>query len=106
VGPYGARYENAIDLSALRRAHKPQYSARTDLSVDGNTAAAIPFLQWWRAPILPGFPITPSTRWLEHLVRVVDGAPRIVPGRESDVAALQAYADRNLERLEKIAQLL
>ncbi|HET7786192.1 MAG TPA: hypothetical protein VFL36_09485 [Myxococcales bacterium] len=71
AGAYGARYENAIDLSALRGAHVPQYTARTDLSVDGNTAAAIPFLQWWRAPILPGFPITPSTKWLEHLAAVI-----------------------------------
>ncbi|HET7786191.1 MAG TPA: thiamine pyrophosphate-dependent enzyme [Myxococcales bacterium] len=42
----------------------------------------------------------------EHLVRPVDGVPRIVPGREAEVAALQAYADRNVERLERIAQLL
>ena len=71
VGAYGARYENAIDLGALRAAHKPQYARRTGISVDGNTAAAIPFLQWWRAPIMSGFPITPSTKWLEHLAAVI-----------------------------------
>ncbi len=72
VGAYGAKYENAIDLGALRAAHKPQYKVRTELSVDGNTAAAIPFLQWWRAPIMAGFPITPSTKWLEHLAAVIE----------------------------------
>jgi pyruvate ferredoxin oxidoreductase beta subunit len=52
----------------------------------------------------------PVTRWLglqrrfEHLVRLVDGAPVIVPGREADVARIQAYADRNLERLRRWAQ--
>jgi len=67
AGPYGAWYENAIDLQALKRAHKPYYAERSRISVDGNTAAAIPFLQWWRTPIVAGFPITPATKWLEHL---------------------------------------
>lgn len=67
VGPYGARYQGAIDLRALAAAHKPLYAERTRLSVDGNVAAAIPFLQWWRTPIVAGFPITPATKWLEHL---------------------------------------
>jgi pyruvate/2-oxoacid:ferredoxin oxidoreductase alpha subunit len=67
VGRYGATYDDAIDLAALRQAHRPRYPERTELSVDGNTAAAIPFAQWWRAPIIAGFPITPSTKWLEHL---------------------------------------
>jgi pyruvate ferredoxin oxidoreductase alpha subunit len=65
--PYGARYEGAIDLAALKRAHRPVYAQRTILNVDGNTAAAIPFLQWWRSPIVGGFPITPATKWLEYL---------------------------------------
>jgi pyruvate ferredoxin oxidoreductase beta subunit len=42
-------------------------------------------------------------RRFEHIVRTVDGKPAIVPGREADVAALQAYADRNLERLRRWA---
>ncbi len=67
VGRYGATYDDAIDLAALRQAHRARYAERTELSVDGNTAAAIPFAQWWRAPIIAGFPITPSTKWLEHL---------------------------------------
>jgi pyruvate ferredoxin oxidoreductase beta subunit len=51
----------------------------------------------------------PVTRWLslqrrfEHLVRSVDGQPQIVPGREGEVARIQAYADRNLERLQRWA---
>jgi pyruvate ferredoxin oxidoreductase alpha subunit len=67
VGQYGATYDDAVDLAALRQAHRARYAERAVLNVDGNTAAAIPFVQWWRAPIIAGFPITPSTKWLEHL---------------------------------------
>jgi pyruvate/2-oxoacid:ferredoxin oxidoreductase alpha subunit len=67
VPPYGARYDGAIDLEALRRAHRPVHRERKTLNVDGNTAAAIPFLQWWRSPLVAGFPITPATKWLEYL---------------------------------------
>src|SRR2546428_435918 len=67
VEPYGATYDGAIDLAALRAGHRPAYREATTLSVDGNTAAAIPFLQFWRSPIVAGFPITPATKWLEHL---------------------------------------
>ena len=67
VGLHGATYDDAIDLGALRRAHRSLYGERTRVSVDGNVAAAIPFLQWWRCPIVAGFPITPATKWLEHL---------------------------------------
>jgi pyruvate/2-oxoacid:ferredoxin oxidoreductase alpha subunit len=71
LGNTGATYEGAIDLHALRAAHRQVYKEQTTLSVDGNTAAAIPFLQWWRAPIVAGFPITPSTKWLEHIAAEV-----------------------------------
>jgi pyruvate ferredoxin oxidoreductase alpha subunit len=71
IPPYGARYEGAIDLEALRAAHRPRYKERVRSSVDGNTAAAIPFLQWWRSPIMAGFPITPATKWLEHMAAEV-----------------------------------
>lgn len=67
VPPYGATYQGAIDLDALRAAHRPRYLERTRKAVDGNTAAAIPFLQWWRSAIMAGFPITPATKWLEAL---------------------------------------
>jgi pyruvate ferredoxin oxidoreductase alpha subunit len=65
----GATYDGAIDLDAIRRAHVPVYAERAVINVDGNTAAAIPFLQWWRSPILAGFPITPATKWLEYLAQ-------------------------------------
>jgi pyruvate ferredoxin oxidoreductase beta subunit len=42
-------------------------------------------------------------RRFEHLVRWSDGEAVVVPGREADVAALQAYADRNVERLRRWA---
>jgi pyruvate ferredoxin oxidoreductase beta subunit len=53
----------------------------------------------------------PVSEWLalqrrfEHLVRTIDGKPQIVAGREADVARIQAYADKNLERLAKWGQL-
>ena len=67
VGPYGARYDDAIDLGALAQAHTAKYRERQTITVDGNVAAAIPFLQWWRSLVVAGFPITPATKWLEHL---------------------------------------
>jgi pyruvate ferredoxin oxidoreductase beta subunit len=42
-------------------------------------------------------------RRFEHLVRVVDGKPTVVAGREADVARLQEYADKNVERLRRWA---
>ena len=39
----------------------------------------------------------------EHLARWVDGKSVVVPGREAEVAALQAFADRNVARLEALA---
>lgn len=74
VPPYGATYDGSVDLGALRAAHRPRYLERTRKAVDGNTAAAIPFLQWWRAAIVAGFPITPATKWLEHLAAEVASA--------------------------------
>ena len=88
VGRYGATYDDAIDLEALRAAHRPRYTERTRLTVDGNVAAAIPFLQWWRAPIVAGFPITPATKWLEHLAAEVGKTkPKRVKLLESEHAA-------------------
>ncbi len=42
-------------------------------------------------------------RRFEHLARLVDGEIRVTPGREGDLAKLQSYADRNVERLKKWA---
>ncbi len=41
----------------------------------------------------------------EHLVRKVGSEMKVVPGREAEIAAIQSYADRNVERLEKLARL-
>jgi pyruvate/2-oxoacid:ferredoxin oxidoreductase beta subunit len=51
----------------------------------------------------------PVEKWLalqrrfEHVARMRDGAARVVEGREAEVAALQSYADRNVERLTRLA---
>lgn len=103
VEAYGATYAHAVDLAALRRAHRPRYTERTELSVDGNTAAAIPFLQWWRAPLLAGFPITPSTKWLEHL------AAEVATGRfdvERDGRKVRAKRVKLLEAEHAVADYL
>ena len=42
-------------------------------------------------------------RRFEHLARLVDGEVRVVPGREADLAQVQSYADRNVERLQRWA---
>jgi pyruvate ferredoxin oxidoreductase beta subunit len=44
-------------------------------------------------------------RRFEHLLRLVEGTPTVVPGHEAEIQAIQAYADRNVERLGRIAQL-
>jgi pyruvate/2-oxoacid:ferredoxin oxidoreductase alpha subunit len=101
AGAYGATYENAVDLAALRAAHRPLLVERTQASMDGNTTAAIPFLQWWRAPIVAGFPITPSTKWLEHLAAVIGsgvfdvevGGRRVAGKRVKLLEAEHAVAD-------------
>ncbi|MBI5710029.1 MAG: hypothetical protein HZC42_06960 [Candidatus Eisenbacteria bacterium] len=77
----GERYDSAIDLERVRAAHRPLHTARTEVTADGNTAAAIATLQMWRAVIYPGFPITPSTKWIEtvaaHVAAQPDGIKRV-----------------------------
>jgi pyruvate ferredoxin oxidoreductase alpha subunit len=77
----GERYPDAIDLKPLRAAHVPLHRASTEITADGNTVAALAFLQMWRAPLFAGFPITPSTKWLEtvaaHLARDTRGLRRL-----------------------------
>jgi pyruvate/2-oxoacid:ferredoxin oxidoreductase alpha subunit len=65
--PAGERYEGVIDLERVRSAHRPVATERETLSADGNTAAAIATLQMWRCVLVAGFPITPSTKWIEHI---------------------------------------
>lgn len=79
--PAGERYDGVIDLEKVREAHRPLYAARESLTADGNTAAAIATLQMWRAVIYAGFPITPSTKWIEaiaaHLASHPGGIKRV-----------------------------
>jgi pyruvate ferredoxin oxidoreductase alpha subunit len=63
--PSGARYDGAIDLERVRAAHRVLYETRESMIADGNTAAAIATLQMWRCILFAGFPITPSTKWIE-----------------------------------------
>ncbi len=44
-------------------------------------------------------------RRFDHLVQLIDGHPVVRPGREPEVAAIQAYADRNVARLRQLAAL-
>ena len=78
----GATYDAAIDLPALRKAHPPRFTERTTLAADGALAAALPFLQMWRCPVLAGVPAAPAADWLEHLVSAARSAPAVrVAGR-------------------------
>lgn len=63
--PSGEMYPDVIDLERVRAAHHALYEAREEITADGNTAAAIATLQMWRCILYPGFPITPSTKWIE-----------------------------------------
>lgn len=67
----GSLYPNVIDLERVRAAHHPLYTERTTVTSDGNTAAAFATLQMWRCVIYPGFPITPSTKWIETVAGYV-----------------------------------
>ena len=63
--PSGEIYPQAIDLAKVRAAHHALHTKRETITADGNTAAAIAALQMWRCILFPGFPITPSTKWIE-----------------------------------------
>jgi len=69
VAPYGATYDGAVDLPALRARHRARFTRRETLAADGNLAAALPFLQLWRSPLAAGVPVAPAAGWLEALVR-------------------------------------
>jgi pyruvate ferredoxin oxidoreductase alpha subunit len=73
--PAGERYEGIIDLEHVRAAHRELYAARETLIADGNTAAALATLQMWRCVIFPGFPITPSTKWIETVAARIAEQP-------------------------------
>jgi len=65
--PSGDKYEGVIDLEPVKRAHQPLYTERADVTADGNAAAALAVLQMWRCVVYAGFPITPSTKWIEMI---------------------------------------
>jgi pyruvate ferredoxin oxidoreductase alpha subunit len=72
--PSGEIYPAAIDLERVREAHRPLYAERDTITADGNTAAAIATLQMWRCIIYAGFPITPSTKWIETVASHLAGS--------------------------------
>jgi len=74
--PSGEIYPDAIDLERVRAAHVDQFTQREQVTVDGNTAAALAVLQMWRCLIYPGFPITPSTKWIETIASKIADEPR------------------------------
>lgn len=69
----GAIYDDAIALDRIREAHIPLVTEQTAVDYDGNTAAATACCQMWRSVIFSGFPITPSTKWLETVASLVNG---------------------------------
>ncbi len=71
--PSGDWYPDAIDLAAVKAAHIPLYTQRTEITSDGNQAAAVAGLQMWRCLIYAGFPITPSTKWAEFSAATING---------------------------------
>ncbi|HEU4335542.1 MAG TPA: hypothetical protein VFT32_13685 [Candidatus Eisenbacteria bacterium] len=79
--PSGEIYPDAIRLERVREAHRPLYTARETITADGNTAAALATLQMWRCVLFAGFPITPSTKWIEtvaaHVAQQEGGKKRI-----------------------------
>ena len=90
--PAGERYDNVIDLDKVRLAHRPLYTARESMTADGNTAAALATLQMWRAVIYAGFPITPSTKWIETIAARLAAHPG-GPKRVKLLEAEHAVAD-------------
>jgi pyruvate ferredoxin oxidoreductase alpha subunit len=65
--PSGERYDGIIDLAKVRAAHHALYAAREEIAADGNTAAALATLQMWQCVLFAGFPITPSTKYIETI---------------------------------------
>lgn len=90
--PGGEMYTGIIDLAKVRAAHVPFYAHRESTTADGNTAAAIAALQMWRCLIYPGFPITPSTKFIETVAAKV-GAQAGTPKRVKLLEAEHAVAD-------------
>lgn len=88
----GAIFPNTIDLEKVKAAHRPLATEQTVRTVDGNAAAAYASLQMWRSVLFAGFPITPSTKWLETVVATV-GAGTVGHKRVKLLEAEHAVAD-------------
>jgi pyruvate ferredoxin oxidoreductase alpha subunit len=73
--PSGERYDGVIDLAKVREAHHDLYTSREEMTADGNTAAALATLQMWRCMIFAGFPITPSTKYIETIASRIASDP-------------------------------
>ncbi len=69
--PSGELYPDAVRLERVREAHLPLYTERETITADGNTAAALATLQMWRCVLFAGFPITPSTKWIETVAATI-----------------------------------
>jgi pyruvate/2-oxoacid:ferredoxin oxidoreductase alpha subunit len=89
----GEIYPQMVDLEAVRAAHRPLYEARESIIADGNTAAALATLQMWRCVLFPGFPITPSTKYLETVAAHLAGAGGGTKRRLKLMEAEHAVAD-------------
>jgi pyruvate ferredoxin oxidoreductase alpha subunit len=90
--PSGEMYTDVIDLAKVKAAHVPFYTQREPVTADGNTAAALASLQMWRCLIYPGFPITPSTKFIETVAAKV-GAQKGTKKRVKLLEAEHAVAD-------------
>jgi pyruvate ferredoxin oxidoreductase alpha subunit len=76
--PSGERYDGVVNLDVIRAAHHALYESRDTLIADGNYAAALATLQMWRCVLYPGFPITPSTKWIETVAaKVAEHQPNV-----------------------------
>uniref|UniRef100_A0A832MM26 Ferredoxin oxidoreductase n=1 Tax=Eiseniibacteriota bacterium TaxID=2212470 RepID=A0A832MM26_UNCEI len=76
--PSGERYDGVVDLEKVRAAHHALHTQRESLIADGNYAAALATLQMWRCVLYPGFPITPSTKWIETVAaKIAEHQPNI-----------------------------
>src|SRR3989338_1412656 len=68
----GVIYPESLALEKMRAAHQALVEEQKDVDADGNTAAAYASLQMWRSALFPGFPITPSTKWLETIAATIN----------------------------------
>jgi len=79
--PSGEIYPGALNLEPVRAAHQALHEIRATITADGNTAAALATLQMWRCILFAGFPITPSTKYIEtvaaHISQQVGGKKRV-----------------------------